>query len=151
VKQMCVLAALGAAAAMSTGCASIVTGQNQSLSVETRNSTSAVVGANCKLTNDKGTWFVITPGSVSVHRSYGDLAVQCEKEGVEPGILTAKSTTKGMAFGNIIFGGLIGAGVDAATGAAYDYPSMITVVMGKKIHLEPPTPEAEVAPQAKTN
>ena len=32
-----------------------------------------------------------------------------------------------MAFGNILFGGVIGAGVDIATGAAYDYPELIVV------------------------
>ncbi|MDH4481479.1 MAG: hypothetical protein QE279_02085 [Rhodoferax sp.] len=36
-----------------------------------------------------------------------------------------------MAFGNIIFGGVIGAGVDISTGTAYDYPSLIVVMMGK--------------------
>jgi len=35
-----------------------------------------------------------------------------------------------MAFGNIIAGGIIGAGIDMSTGAAYDYPSLITVEMG---------------------
>jgi hypothetical protein len=34
-----------------------------------------------------------------------------------------------MAFGNILFGGLIGVGVDMSTGAAYDYPALITVPM----------------------
>lgn len=32
-----------------------------------------------------------------------------------------------MAFGNIIFGGVIGVGVDVATGAAYDYPEVISI------------------------
>lgn len=50
---------------------------------------------------------------------------------MEPGLISAKSSTKGMAFGNIIFGGIIGAGVDISTGAAYDYPTLITVLMGK--------------------
>jgi hypothetical protein len=31
-----------------------------------------------------------------------------------------------MLAGNIIFGGVIGGGVDVATGAAYDYPALIT-------------------------
>jgi hypothetical protein len=35
-----------------------------------------------------------------------------------------------MAFGNILFGGFIGAGVDVATGAAYDYPNLLTVDLG---------------------
>lgn len=51
---------------------------------------------------------------------------------------SVKSSTKAMAFGNIIFGGVIGAGVDVATGAAYDYPTMITVLMGDRITIEPP-------------
>lgn len=113
-----------------TGCASIVNGQNQSLSVETRSGGTAVSGANCTLTNNKGVWYVTTPGSTTVNRSYEDLAVRCEKASMEPGLASIKSTTKGMAFGNILFGGIIGAGVDISTGAAYDYPSLITVAMG---------------------
>ena len=47
------------------------------------------------------------------------------------GIAAVKSGTKAMAFGNILFGGIIGAAVDTSTGAAYDYPDLITIVMGK--------------------
>jgi hypothetical protein len=36
---------------------------------------------------------------------------------------------KSIAFGNILFGGVIGAGVDMASGAAYDYPTVISVLM----------------------
>lgn len=122
---------LSATATLTTGCASIVTGHNQPVSVETRYKGAMIKEASCKLENDKGTWFVTTPGSVTVRRSFGDLHVRCEKEAIEPGILTVKSTTKAMAFGNALFGGLVGAGVDIATGAAYDYPSLITVEMGK--------------------
>lgn len=122
--------AVALAAATLSGCASIVTGHNQSLSVETRHKGDPVSGANCKLVNDKGTWFVTTPGSVTVRRSYGDLSVRCEKDGLEPGIAAVKSSTKGMAFGNILFGGIIGGAVDAGSGAAYDYPPLITVEMG---------------------
>lgn len=42
------------------------------------------------------------------------------------------SKTKGMAFGNIVFGGVIGAGVDMADGAAYDYPNEINMNLNKK-------------------
>jgi hypothetical protein len=88
-----------------------------------------VTGAGCQLTNDKGTWFVATPGTVSVHRSYSDLTSICNKEGFQPANTVTPSGTKGMAFGNILFGGIIGGGVDAATGAAYDYPPLISVLM----------------------
>jgi hypothetical protein len=53
----------------------------------------------------------------------------CTKEGFPAATTTVASSTKGMAFGNILFGGLIGAGVDAGTGAAYDYPNTILVPM----------------------
>ena len=51
---------------------------NQSLSV----STTGCPGALCQLKNDKRTWYVAsTPGSVTIHRAYGDLTVMCKKEG----------------------------------------------------------------------
>jgi hypothetical protein len=133
-----VLLPLVAALSCLTGCASIVNGQNQSVSVETRSNGAVLVGANCTLTNDKGTWFVSTPGSATVNRSFEDLSVKCLKDPLDPGLVTVKSATKAMAFGNILFGGVIGAGVDVATGAAYDYPNLISVEMGKTLQLPPP-------------
>jgi hypothetical protein len=47
-----------------------------------------------------------------------------------------------MAFGNILLGGVIGAAVDVGTGAAYDYPSLITVLMGKTTTVTPPAAAA---------
>jgi hypothetical protein len=44
-----------AAAVLSTGCASIVNGQNQSLSVKTNGADAEVVGAKCTLNSNKGT------------------------------------------------------------------------------------------------
>ena len=136
------LLVVGAVLTQVVGCASIVTGHNQSLSVETRDAAGPVVGASCKLENDKGTWFVTTPGSTTVRRSLADMAIRCDKDGSMPGITSTKSSTKGMVAGNILFGGLIGAGVDVATGAAFDYPSLITVEMGKTAA---PSSDAEVA------
>ena len=112
-----------------TGCASIVNGHNQIVSVETRHKGQQLAGASCQLVNGKGTFYVTTPGTVTVHRAYDDINVKCEKEGMQPGIAAVKSSTKPMAFGNILFGGLIGAAVDAGSGAAYDYPTLITVIM----------------------
>lgn len=109
-------------AAVLPGCASIVSGQNQPITVEAPN----CEGATCKLINDKGTWFVKAPGPVTVSRAYGDLIVTCNKEGFGAATNTVSSSTKAMAAGNIIFGGIIGVGVDVATGAAYDYPLLIT-------------------------
>ncbi len=111
-----------------TSCASIVSGTNQSVSVNT----GRVNGAVCSLENNKGKWYVSsTPGSVVVNRSFKNLSVDCSKPGFPKGHQSVKSNTKAMAFGNAIFGGVIGAGVDIASGAAYDYPSEISVPMGR--------------------
>ena len=126
--------------ALLTGCASIVSGTNQVVSVEARHSLRdfrPVSGATCQLNNGKGVYYVTTPGTVTVNRAYEDLSIKCEKDDFLPGLASVKSTTKGMAFGNILFGGFIGAGVDAATGAAYDYPSMIKVIMGEATLVPP--------------
>lgn len=131
-------ASLAVSALTLGGCASIVNGQNQPVSVDTRQGGDVVVGANCTLSNDKGTWYITSPGSTTVHRSAADLAIKCEKTGVNPGLSTVKSFTKGMAFGNILFGGIIGAGVDISTGAAFDYPSLISVQMGQSLVMAPP-------------
>ncbi len=140
---------------MFVGCATIVGGTNQTISVETRTEAGPVTGVQCKLINNKGSWTVITPGMTTVNRSYEDLAVTCEKPGVPTGIASVKSSTKGMAFGNIIFGGLIGASVDVSSGAAYDYPTLLNIEMGKTIRIAvdntapaPAAPTAPVAPQA---
>ena len=112
------------------GCASIVSGTTQSLSLETKTPAGVqLAGASCQLTNDKGTWFVATPGTVSVHRSYSDLQSLCTRDGFQSNIRGTPSATKGMAFGNILFGGIIGTGVDVSTGAAYDYPTLISIMM----------------------
>jgi hypothetical protein len=120
-----------------TGCASIVSGTNQIVSVETLHATSKVDGATCKLENDKGVYYVTTPGTVTVRRAYGDMSVRCEKPGMEAGIASIKSSTKGMAFGNVVFGGVIGVGVDMASGAAYDYPNLFQVMMGQTTTIAP--------------
>jgi membrane-associated protease RseP (regulator of RpoE activity) len=125
------------------GCASIVSGTMQSVSVETP----GCDGARCEITNDKGKWFVpSTPGSVTVGRSYNNLQVVCTKGGVTSTPVSAASATKGMAFGNILFGGVIGAGVDVSSGAAYDYPQTISVPMQCGAAAEGATPTSTAPP-----
>ena len=110
-----------------SGCASIIDGSTQVVSVKTIADGTDVAGAACTLRNNKGEWYLTTPGTVSVHRSYDDINVKCAKDGYIANVGTVSSSTRGMTFGNILFGGLIGAGVDMGTGAAYDYPSPIVV------------------------
>ena len=114
------------------GCASITGTTNQNVSVQTKDSGgTALVGASCELGNKKGKWFVTTPGSVGISRSNDDIQVSCTKDGYLPGKQGVVSDTKGMMFGNIIFGGGIGAIIDHNSGAAYEYPSVIQIVMSR--------------------
>jgi phosphoketolase len=61
------------------------------------------------------------------------MLVTCDKSGMPTTTASFKSSTKGMLAGNIIFGGAIGAGVDMASGAAYDYPALLHIMMNDGI------------------
>jgi hypothetical protein len=120
------LTMIAAAMCLSSGCASIVNGNHQPVSVDTGN----VQNASCELNNSKGTYYVNnTPATVVVNRSFSAISVSCHKDGYHTTVKSVESSTKPMAFGNIIFGGVIGAGIDMADGAAYDYPANISVQM----------------------
>lgn len=73
----------------------------------------------------------ITPGSVVVRRSNKDLQVVCKKPGLDVGSANVVSRTKGNMFGNIIFGGGVGAIIDHNNGSAYEYPSLIKIFLGR--------------------
>jgi len=118
------------------GCASITGTTGQSVSVETRDKEKVISGASCELANTKGKWYVNTPGSVQIRRSNDDLIVLCTKTGTEPGRASVVSDTKGTMFGNILFGGGIGAIVDHNTGAAYEYPTLIQIMMGTEVRIQ---------------
>jgi len=124
LKAIAAVAALGVAV---SGCATIVDGTKQSVSV----STTPAEGAACTLTNSEGTRYVNSPGSVEVHKTKNDLTVTCKKNGYQPGSQVAVSNFGGATFGNIVAGGVIGAGIDAASGANYYYNTPIVVPLGE--------------------
>ena len=63
--------------------------------------------------------------------SSDDLPVEYSKPGTPTGYLRAISRAAAGAFGNIIFGGGIGAIIDHTKGTGYNYPDELPVVMGK--------------------
>jgi ligand-binding sensor domain-containing protein len=118
---------------MFVGCASITGSKNQPLSVTTTHDKKPITGVNCELNNDKGKWFVTTPGSVIILKSYEDLTVVCKKEDTKhAGVNTFKSTNEGAVWGNVLTGGLIGYAVDASTGAGFSYEPILNVEMNKE-------------------
>lgn len=67
------------------------------------------------------------------HRSGENLYVVCSKDGEEAGIDTLISRANGGMFGNILFGGGIGAIIDHNKGTAYSYPDWVRVIMGDNL------------------
>lgn len=122
---------------MASGCASITSSdmQNVSLNAKTEKN-EPVTGAKCTLKNDKGTWQAEVPGFVAIRRSAEDLTVECKKEGQPDGLLRAISRAAGGMFGNIIFGGGIGAIIDHSRGVGYNYPDDLPVVMGQSVTID---------------
>lgn len=143
------LLALGAAMLPAfTGCASITGTTLQPLTVETRDKGGKqVTDAACDLNNNKGKWSVTAPGSVVITRSNDNLLVVCRKEGHESGTASVISAVKGAMFGNIIFGGGIGAIIDHASGSAYEYPQLIQVEMGSTRVIQAPREPEQPQPQ----
>lgn len=121
--MMCCWLGLAAAA---VGCASIVEGTDQSVTVQTMPS-----GANCELKRDGQVIGVVnpTPGTVTVDKSKHDIAVICKKDGYQDASGAFSSDFQGMTFGNILFGGIIGVAVDASSGAMHEYPASISIAM----------------------
>jgi len=113
-----------------TGCASVSGSKLQPLSIQTIQDGKEVSGVGCTLTNDAGKWFVTTPGSVTVQKSTGDMAVDCTKDELK-GRENLVSKSNGSVWGNILLGGGIGYIVDRNTGAGFDYPNSVTVVLSR--------------------
>ena len=117
-----------------SGCASITAGTTQSVAVDTNPQRPA----ECRLSNEKGTWFVRTPGTTTVTKANGPLSASCSTTDGWGGSAAVQSTTAGAAFGNILAGGIIGAAVDMSSGAAYVYPAQIIVPLGQNTAYSPP-------------
>jgi hypothetical protein len=130
------------------GCASITGTTGQSVSVETRHKEKQVAGASCEINNSRGKWYITSPGSTQIRRSNEDLIVICTKDGVDSGQATVISDTKGSMFGNILFGGGIGAIIDHSNGSAYEYPTLIQVMMGESVTIGTPPTNSATASQS---
>jgi hypothetical protein len=120
-----------------SGCATITSSETQPLTLTAKTTDGkAVDKASCTLKNDKGAWEVVSPGTVAVRRSAEDLMVECKKDGVADGFLRAISRAAGGMWGNIIFGGGIGAIVDHSKGTGYNYPDDLPVKMGESVTVD---------------
>lgn len=117
-----------------SGCASITSSDMQPLSLTTHNEQGQPIEqVKCTARNDKGVFEANSPGFLQVRRSSEDLLLECKKEGQPDGFLKAVSRAAGGMFGNIIFGGGIGAIIDHTRGTGYNYPDKLPVKMGSSV------------------
>ena len=135
------------------GCATITSNELQTVSLTTHSTDGqSVEKASCVLKNDKGEWQATSPAQVAVRRSADDLIVTCRKDGTPDGLLRAISRAAAGMFGNIIFGGGIGAIIDHTKGTGYNYPDALPVKMGTTTTVdrhESASAEAEAARTAR--
>src|SRR5688572_16332852 len=115
-----------------SGCATLTSSDVQPLALTTHTEQGqAVEKVKCTARNDKGFWEATSPAILQVRRSPEDLLVECKVEGQPDGHLKAVSRVAGGMFGNIIFGGGIGAIIDHSRGTGYNYPDRLPVKMGQ--------------------
>ena len=123
-----------AIAAPVCGCATIVSGTSQTVTLN-----SEPTGAACSV--ERGGVMVsqlVTPGSVTVAKGPDALTITCRKPGYAPVIGTDPSSLDGLIFGNVLFGGLTGVGVDLLTHADQsDHQNVIV-----RLHPLKPDPDA---------
>ncbi len=121
VATFCILGAI-----LFSGCSTIVKGSEQQVSVNTP----GVPGAMCQLQSPAiGTRTVQTPANIILPKSKHNVAVTCTAQCYSNGVSTLASHTEVMTAGNVLFGGIIGLGVDAASGAMNTYDPGVEVMM----------------------
>lgn len=134
-------------------CATIIEGSDQTIAVSTvdKNGGIEIAGAECTLTSASiGSHRVMTPGSVMLPKSKNNVNVVCNKDGYEAGTGSVTSHFAAATVGNLLIGGLIGVGIDAASGASNKYDERIVVTMDKKPEPAPtPTPKPVMRRAAK--
>ena len=72
---------------------------------------------------------IITPATVTLDKGQDNIKVSCKKECYSEGVGIISSNVEGMAAGNIIVGGVIGLGIDAASGAMNKYSEQNQIAM----------------------
>ena len=143
IRHVGALALLGAAA----GCATISESPTQRLEVHAILDHQEVACVGCVISNSAGRWFVTAPGRVTVARSAGNLFVDCRKGNDMVGQERfASHPNTSATVGNVATAGL-GYLLDKKTGAGFDYPEVLTVLMKTNVpaHVVAPGPQ-QVSP-----
>lgn len=131
------------------GCASVTRGTTENISISSTPS-----GVEAMVSGLEVPTTCTTPCAIVAKRS-ADITISFEKDGYQSQTvqLTKEVSGTGAAgfAGNLLAGGLIGMGVDAATGAATDHkpnPVMVTMQPSVPTHQRLPLPKKPRPPRA---
>jgi len=115
-----------AAVALLAACSTVVEGSSQEIAVNT-----TPAGANCDLLRDGVSIAHVnaTPASVKVDKSKRDITIECTLPQFHKATYYNKSDVAGATVGNVLIGGLIGWGIDSASGADNKYTSPVNITM----------------------
>jgi hypothetical protein len=115
-------------ARLSIGCASIIHGSTQDVNISSAPDEAEVWIDGARM----GT----TPTKVTLKRKDNYL-VTIKKEGYKEATVKIEGATSAWIIGNIIFGGIIGCGIDLLTGGAYDLkPERVDINITKLAQLD---------------
>lgn len=103
---------------LTTGCASIMTAEQQTIDITTSNNKATEVTVDDKT--------VTTPGTVTVLRDGKDKVVHTEAQDCDS-VTPIKKQVTPVFFGNIIIGGLLGSTTDGITGKMWDYEDAVEI------------------------
>ena len=129
------LASIAICVRLAVGCATIIHGSTQEIQLS-----SAPDAAEIWI---DGSRMGTTPTTVTLKRS-GTFLVTMKKEGYKEATVKIEGSTSAWIIGNIIFGGIIGCGIDLISGGAYDLkPERVDINLtkmaeldGKTIHID---------------
>lgn len=108
------------------GCSTITKGTTQAVMI----STPGADGATCRLFSPAfGERTLVTPASLVVEKSQHSIQITCSKRCFTNGSGLISSELEVMTAGNLVVGGVIGLGVDAATGAMHHYNPATQIIM----------------------
>jgi hypothetical protein len=113
------LVLMAATAASTQGCATLIKGSSQSIPVSSDPPTADILL--------DGKWVGLTPKTLSLKRDTNFL-ITIQKTGFEQQSVPIVKSIGGAVWGNVIAGGVVGWGVDAASGAQYNLlPAAVSV------------------------
>ncbi|MHB8056821.1 MAG: hypothetical protein ACYDHC_02875 [Desulfuromonadaceae bacterium] len=117
------------------GCGTLTNGGQQSIFVQAV-AENKVVDASCNIKNSAGSWQIASSNDVVIKKSAGELVIEClSKDHKYAGKEIISSETNASMWASIFTVG-VGAAVDAASAAGFDYPRNLIIVMKNKSHGE---------------